>query len=390
MKTQLDMLEINKIQKNGFNVVSLFSGCGGSSLGYKLAGFDVKLAVEFIPKAQEVYKLNNPDTIILEKDIRNINGDEILKLINIPKYELDILDGSPPCSGFSINGLKEKGWGKVKDYSSTKQRVDDLFLQYARMVRELKPKVFIAENVKGLTMGKSKNILKQILHILTYNIDRNDWWTEEEFEKELEETLCGKYKDLKLDNKEIGYDVEFSVLDAQYYDVPQKRERTILIGVRKDLNLKPIFPEKKLKKISTKEAIGDLIDSGTDQINNSKREIFIKKYFHAGCNSSDIKRICNENNLKVYEQSFRRDKWDTPYYTIKQHHTRPYHPQIDRLMSINEAKRIQTFPDDFILPHSPTQNWERIGRAVPPNLMKHISECVKSNILDLINKKEIK
>lgn len=382
MKTQLDMTEINNIAKNGFNVVSLFSGCGGSSLGYKLAGFDVKLAVEFVPKAQEVYNLNHPNTVVLDKDIRGITGNEISKLIGIDKYELDILDGSPPCSGFSINGLKEKGWGKVKNYSSTKQRVDDLFLQYARMVRELKPKVFVAENVKGLTMGNSKQILEQIIHVLTYNIDIDEWWTEDEFKKELEETKSGKYSNLNIPERDFGYEVECRVLDAQFYNTPQKRERTIFIGVRKDLRKKPIFPKPNVNIISTKEAIGELVDKGSDQVNNSQREILINKYFHAGCTNDDIKRICKENNLKVYEQSFRRDKWDEPYYTIKQHHTRPYHPRVDRLMSIWEAMRIQTFPDDFILPHSPTQNWERIGRAVPPNLMKAVAESIRDNILN--------
>jgi len=344
------MQEINSIPKNGYKVVSLFSGCGGSSLGYKLAGFDILLASEFIPNASETYKINHPNTIVLEKDIRETTGQEILDLIHINKYELDILDGSPPCSDFSINGKREEGWGKVKNYSTTKQRVDDLFFKYARIVKEIMPKVFVAENVKGLTLGKAKFKLKEILATL----------------------------------KDIGYKVEYKILDASDYECPQKRERTIIIGVRNDLNLLPSFPNPLPYKISCKEAIEDLIDKGTDQVNHSKREELIKKYFHAGCNSNDIKRICKENNLKVYEQSFRRDKWEEPYYTIKQHHTRPYHPVVDRLMSINEAKRIQTFPDDFILPHSPTQNWERIGRAVPPNMMKHIALHIKENILDKV------
>jgi len=347
MKTQLNMEEINNFPKNGYNVVSLFSGCGGSSLGYKLAGFDVKLASEFIPNAIEVYKTNHTTTIVLEKDIRETTGQEILDLIHINKYELDILDGSPPCSDFSINGKREEGWGKVKPYSTTKQRVDDLFFEYARLVKEIMPKVFVAENVKGLTIGKAKDVLDKILTTL----------------------------------RDIGYKVEYKVLDASDYDVPQKRERTILIGVRNDLNIEPSFPLPTGNKISCKDAIEDLIHNGTDQVNHSKREELIRDYFHAGCSSTEIKQICKNHGLKVYEQSFRRDKWEEPYYTIKQHHTRPYHPRIDRLMSIDEAKRIQTFPDDFVLLHSPTQNWERIGRAVPPNLMKHIAIHIKDNIL---------
>lgn len=353
MKTQLNMDEIARIPKNGYNVVSIFSGAGGSSLGYKLAGFDVKLAVEFIPTAAEVYRLNHPGTIVIEKDVREISGDMILEQIGLKKYELDVLDGSPPCCDFSINGKREAGWGKVKNYSTTKQRVDDLFFEYARIVKDIMPKVFVAENTKGLAIGKANEVLDKIIKTLT----------------------------------DIGYTVSWSILDASDYKVPQKRERVIIIGVRNDLNLTPQFPKMQFPKpraITTREAIEDLLDKGTDQVEVSERMELMKKYFHAGCTAQDVKRIASENNLKVYEQGFRRDKWDEPYYTIRQHHTRPIHPMVDRLMSIDEAKRIQTFPDDFILPHSPIQNWERVGRAVPPNMMKAIAETIKVEILDKI------
>lgn len=350
MKTQLDMTDIANIPKNKYNVVSLFSGCGGSSLGYELAGFNVKCAVEFIPTAAEVYRLNHPNTVVIEKDVRDVTGDEILDILKMKKGELDILDGSPPCSDFSINGKREAGWGKVKNYSSTKQRVDDLFFEYARLVDEIKPKVFVAENTKGLATGNAKLILNQIIDTLTKS----------------------------------GYNVKYSVLDAEYYNVPQKRERVIIIGVRSDLNMFPTFPFPSHKLITTKQAIEDLIDNGSDQTEESIRVEQMKQYFHAGCTAKDVKRIAQENNLKVYEQGFRRDKWNEPYYTIRQHHTRPFHPIVDRLLSIDEAKRIQTFPDDFILPHTPVQNWERIGRAVPPNLMKAIAENIKLKILDKV------
>lgn len=350
MKTQLDMTDIANIPKNKYNVVSLFSGCGGSSLGYELAGFNVKCAVEFIPTAAEVYRLNHPNTMVIEKDVRDVTGAEILDLLKMKKGELDILDGSPPCSDFSINGKREAGWGKVKNYSSTKQRVDDLFFEYARLVDEIKPKVFVAENTKGLATGSAKLILNQIIDTLT----------------------------------KCEYNVKYSVLDAEYYNVPQKRERVIIIGVRKDLNMFPTFPFPSHKLITTKQAIEDLINNGSDQTEESVRVEQMKQYFHAGCTAKDVKRIAQENNLKVYEQGFRRDKWNEPYYTIRQHHTRPFHPIVDRLLSIDEAKRIQTFPDDFILPHTPVQNWERIGRAVPPNLMKAIAENIKLKILDKV------
>ena len=109
------------------------------------------------------------------------------------------------------------------------------------------------------------------------------------------------------------------------------------------------------------------------------------KYFHAGTTQMDVKNIIEEQKLDhIFESNFYRDRWKKPYYTIRQHHTRPFHPIADRYMSIWEAKRIQTFPDDFILEDSPVKNWERIGRAVPPNLMKKISENIQKKILDKI------
>lgn len=348
MKTQLDMTEIAQIPPNGYNVISTFSGCGGSSLGYKLSGYKVKCAVEFIPNAAETYSLNFPDTPVLQKDIREVTGEELLTIAGLKKFELDILDGSPPCCDFSINGKRELGWGKVKKYSSTEQRVDDLFFEYARLVKDIMPKVFVAENTKGLTLGKARAVLKQIMDTLT----------------------------------DIGYNVSCKVVDTSKWGIPQKRERLIIVGVRKDLRMFPVFPLDSYHGMTTEEAIGDLIDNGTDQVNDSIRDFQMKEYFRPGCSSADIKRICKLHNLKVYEQSYRRDKWDKPYYTIKQHHTRPYHPIVDRLMSIDEAKRLQTFPDDFILPHSPTQNWERIGRAVPPTMMHRISKTIQIEILD--------
>ena len=352
MKTQIDMSQLKDVPKNGYKVISTFSGCGGSSLGYKLAGYDVKCAVEFIPKAIETYKANFPTTPVVTKDIRTVTGEELLKISGLKKYDVDILDGSPPCCSFSIAGIREKGWGKVRKYSSTKQRTDDLFFEYIRIVKEIMPKVIIAENVKGLTMGKAKEVLNKVL--------------------------------TQLD--EVGYNVKYKVLDASDYGVPQKRERTIIIGVRKDLNIIPTFPKPLGYKITTKEAIGDLINNGTDQVNHSKREYYMKEYFHSGCGTKEILQIAKEHGLKVYKQCYRRDRWNEPYYTITQHHTRPYHPIVDRIMSIDEGKRIQTFPDDFKLLHSPTQNWERIGRAVPPNLMKEISKHIQTTVLDKLNK----
>ncbi len=158
------MSEIAALPWNGFNVISTFSGCGGSSLGYKMAGFRVLWANEFIPAAQETYRANHPATILDTRDIRKVTVESVLEATGLKAGELDLFDGSPPCASFSTSGLREKAWGKVKDYSDTKQRVDDLFYEYTRLLKGLQPKVFIAENVSGLVKGTAKG---QFIEILT-------------------------------------------------------------------------------------------------------------------------------------------------------------------------------------------------------------------------------
>jgi DNA (cytosine-5)-methyltransferase 1 len=359
MKIQLSMSEINSIKKNNVKVVSMFSGCGGSSLGYKLNGCSVLLANEFDSKAQEVYSLNHPNTILLKDDIRKISGESILNLIHLKKYELDILDGSPPCSSYSNMGIKQKGWGKEKNYSGKVQRTDDLFFEFSRILKELMPKSFVAENVKGLTEGLSKYILG------------NSYPT---FIKD--KTIITILSD-------IGYNVKFKVLDASNFEVPQKRKRLIIIGIRKDLNIVPTFPKKTPFIITTKQAIEDLIDEGTDYQNSPKRTESIKRYFPPKCSNKDALIIIRKNKLTGIMMYYTtRDKWDKPFQTIIQSGDRAFHPLKDRSLSINECKRLFSFPDDFILPHSPSQNWERLARSVPPNLMKHVSR----NLIEILFK----
>ena len=151
------MQEIKDLPWNGYTVASTFSGCGGSCLGYRMAGYRVAYALEFIPEAQRTYKANHPDSYLDTSDIRDLQPEQLLERAGVAKGELDILDGSPPCSAFSTAGSREKGWGKVKDYSDGSQRVDDLFYEYARILEGVQPKVFVAENVTGLVKGTAKS-----------------------------------------------------------------------------------------------------------------------------------------------------------------------------------------------------------------------------------------
>lgn len=202
------MAETVMVPRHGLKVVSTFSGCGGTCLGFRWAGFETLWASEFVLAAREVYKLNHPGVPVDARDIRDVKPEDILETIGLNRGELDVLEGSPPCASFSTAGRREASWGKVVKYSETKQRVDDLFFEFARILEGLMPRAFVAENVSGLVKGKAKGYFKDILKAL----------------------------------RAPGYKVIAKVLDAQWLGVPQKRQRVIFFGVRDDLGVDPRTP----------------------------------------------------------------------------------------------------------------------------------------------------
>jgi DNA (cytosine-5)-methyltransferase 1 len=192
-------------KKNGLKVFGTFICGGGSTMGYKLAGFDHLGGVEIDPPIADVYKTNHDPKYLFVEDIR-----DFANRLEFPEdlYNLDILDGSPPCSSFSMAGNREKDWGKTKVFreGQAEQRLDDLFFDYIRLAKKLQPKVVIAENVKGLIQGNAKAYVHRI---------------KKEFEA-------------------AGYKVQLFLLNAASMGVPQKRERVFFICQRNDLNFKPL------------------------------------------------------------------------------------------------------------------------------------------------------
>ena len=318
------MTEIDAIPWNGYNVVSTFTGAGGSCLGYRMAGFRVLWASEFIPAAAEVYRLNHPGVYLDTRDIRSVQPEEILKQIGIKRGDLDLLDGSPPCASFSTAGKREAGWGKVKNYSETKQRVDDLFFEYARILDGLQPKVFIAENVSGLVKGKAKGYFKMILQAL----------------------------------KDCGYHVKAKLLDAQWLGVPQMRQRVIFQGVRQDLGLEAVYPKPLSYQYSVREALPNITAL---RLGGVPENWATSQRCASTVAQSDGYRKSNTGYMSAYQV---RDS---------QHERRHW--------TIAELKRICGFPDDFQLTGSYGQQWERLGRAVPPVMMKHIASAVRDGVL---------
>ena len=203
------LAEVKALPDNGLRVASLFAGGGGSSLGYRMAGFRVLYANEFVDAAADTYQANaDPTTVVDRRDIRTITGQDILDATNLRPGELDVLDGSPPCASFSTAGRRAAKWGQVSDYSETRQRTDDLFYEYARIVEEVQPRSFVAENVSGLVKGVSKGYFRAILARL----------------------------------RAAGYRVDARLLDASRLGVPQRRQRLIFVGTRLDLDTPPAHP----------------------------------------------------------------------------------------------------------------------------------------------------
>ena len=348
----MSMKEVEKLRgSNGYSMVSTFSGCGGACLGYEMAGFNVLWANEFIAEARETYSANHPGVILDGNDIRNVTADEILKTINLKRGELDFLEGSPPCSPFSTAGKLDKLWGKVKQYSDSEQRADDLFFEFTRLVDEIQPKVFAAENVSGLVKGKAVGYFRQILRTL----------------------------------RASGYQVEARLLDASYLGVPQARQRIIFIGVRNDLGITPKFPQPKNKRFTVQDVLdsvrqieetnGDYLDPETNS------SIGLAKY--AVGNEWDKTKI-GESSEKYFQLV--KPALDKPVGTITATAgvvgaASVAHPLQKRKFTLEELRALSSFPADFILTGTYQQRAERIGRSVPPYMAKAIGEVIAKEIL---------
>lgn len=320
-----------------FNFISLFAGCGGSSLGYYWTGGKELLAVEWDDNAVETFKLNFPGIPVYHGDIKNLSVDECLKRAGIQPGELDILDGSPPCQGFSTAGKRQMSDSR-----------NQLFREYVRLLRGLKPKVFVMENVSGMVKGKMKLIFAEIMREL----------------------------------KASGYRVKCQLMNAMYFNVPQSRERVIFIGVREDLRIEPSHPRAQNKPITVREAWREVkleIAPPLTGIALQMAQIVPPGKNNGGGKYSRL--LCGR---KVGFNFVRLD-FDKPSNTLPKmtvFATAPVvQPDKNEHVTIAQAKRIASFPDDFQLIGDFKAQWARIGNSVPPRFMQAIAEHIRDNIL---------
>jgi len=417
------MAEIAAMPPNGLTVASFFAGAGGSSTGYRMAGFKVLYANEFVPIAQESYKANAaPYTVVDGRDVKKVTAADVLKACGLKAGELDVLDGSPPCQAFSTAGRREKGWGTERHYEhGDSQKNEELFTEFIRLRNGIKPRVFVAENVSGLVKGTAKGFFLEIL------------------------------AELKK-----GYDVVCPLLDAQWLGVPQARQRIVFIGVRNDLGLTPPVPAPLPYRYSVRDALpwisrvvhdtrgsfqsgGTITDRPSVTIMSSAYDAHHFQV-HEEDHALKVEVVGNKN--APHSRKGERRSVDEPVRTLTARRSnvelqrtvepetdissqaigREYdklnpgqqsdkyfslvradanepcptitaaggqnsgiacvvHPTEKRKFSILEVKRLCSFPDDAILKGTYGQQWERLGNSVPPLMMKAVAEAVRDKVL---------
>ena len=336
--------DLNKVKKNDYKVFSCFSCGGGSSLGYKLAGFNVIGNCEIDKRINNIYVKNNHPKYNYCMGIQEMN-----KLKEFPEelYHLDILDGSPPCSTFSMAGQREENWGKNKKFreGQASQILDDLFFEFIDLAAILKPKIVIAENVKGLIMGNAKGYVNLI--VKKFN--------------------------------EIGYKVQLFLLNAATMGVPQKRERVFFVATRKDIqfpNLVLNFNETPIKYGEIKDSKYKLLGKDTMIYHRWKKRV------KSDSNLGDTVKRTENGKISSFNTQYLKD--DRVPNTIAAGGSLPVRFDVPGYATERDIKIIQTFPQDYDFLGSNVQYI--CGMSVPPIMMKKISEQVKIQLLDKLLK----
>tara|TARA_B100000949_G_C14262097_1_gene443314 strand:+ start:120 stop:1325 length:1206 start_codon:yes stop_codon:yes gene_type:complete len=375
-----------------FTYISFFAGGGGSSAGYKLAGGECLFVNEFQQVAVDTYLANWPDTPHICGDIKKVTGKQIMEMTGLKVGELDILDGSPPCPPFSMSGTKQKGWNKTKTaYGMKQENIEDLTWEQIRIAGELKPKVIICENVKGLTMEYAKGHLDKMI---------------EDFEA-------------------LGYSTTYKVLNGIHYGVPQKRQRVFIVSVRNDvledigmpwMLISTLYPEPVDEEPTIEDAIGDLrldnensveaielceamkksakykwmkrLPKNPDRVVSVGDDVVGPWYDKVIAHRKKMGKSIPEAKHSFYQS--RRVPWNQASHTLSEQGLQTslavhLHAEEDRVYTTKESKRIMTLPEDYILTGTLNEKLARIGLMVAPMMMKYLIKSVYEKVLEPYN-----
>ena len=333
-----NLSDLELVPKNGVKVMSTFACGGGSSMGYKRAGCTIVAANDIDPEMAWHYKRNlNPPLYFLCPI-----GELLTKDLPPELFDLDILDGSPPCSTFSMAGSREKAWGVEKHFreGQAKQVLSDLFFDYLDLVGRLKPKVAIAENVKGMLIGNAKGYTKMVMARF----------------------------------KEIGYRPQLFLLNAADCGVPQKRERVFFVAVRNDIDVPPLKLAPTHRWISAGEATIDLQNSEkcNSEAITSEKEL---NYWMTTKQGRSLRDGCMKSTGKASWFNNVKLSGDLPSCTLSSLDTNFTHWTSPRRLTYPEWKRLGSFPDDY---HAKTDKIGKymIGMSVPPKMTEQVARAV--------------
>ncbi|AVK98994.1 DNA (cytosine-5-)-methyltransferase [Lysinibacillus sphaericus] len=336
-----------------YTVVELFAGAGGLALGLEQAGFHSLGLVEQDKHACKTLRDNRPNYNVIEEDIEIVAEKGIENYIDIPEGGVDLLSGGYPCQSFSYAGKK----GGLSDTRGT------LFYSYAQILRQLMPKMFLAENVKGLVTDDGGKTLSLMIRVFS----------------------------------EIGYTIQWKVLNALDYDTAQKRQRIFIIGIRNDLlnttELTYAFPERYGYQLTLRDILKDVPKSDGESYSATKAEVL--KLVPPGGYWRDLpEEVAKTYMGKSYYSTggrtgmARRLSWDEPSLTLTcspaQKQTERCHPDETRPFTVREYARIQGFPDSWEFNCSNTNAYKQIGNAVPVSLAKAVGLSIV-RILNEIN-----
>jgi DNA (cytosine-5)-methyltransferase 1 len=335
-KISWNLTELDAIKKNNLKVMTTFSCGGGSSMGYKLAGCDVIAANDIDPVMQKHYITNLHPEYYFLCPIKDL----ITKDLPNELFQLDILDGSPPCSTFSMAGLREKAWGKEKKFreGQAKQVLDDLFFDFLKLAERLNPKVIIAENVKGMMVGQAKGYLKLILEKL---------------------------------NK-MGYSTQIFLINGVTCGVPQARERIFICSVRNDLKKPKLDLKINELQINVEEAISDLIVNKKELMIKSDGKMF--RMWEHTAEGQSFSKACAKENGKNSLFNFVKIARNKPCCTLAAVEN-VFHYNEPRRLSFSEWKRLGSFPDDYIAESEKIGKY-MVGMSVPPKMTYEISKNI--------------
>lgn len=326
-------------------IISLFSGCGGLDLGFERAGFDVVLANEFDAKIWETFKVNHPNTKLIEGDIQNIKEEDLPK-------DIDGIIGGPPC----------QSWSEAGSMRGIEDLRGQLFYEYIRILKIVKPKFFLAENVSGMLANRHSKAVQNIKKMF----------------------------------KECGYSLSVTLVNAKDYGVAEERKRVFYIGFRNDLDIEFEFPEGSTKddskKITLKDIIWDLKDTALPSLEKNyanPKAINNNEYFVGDFSPMFMSR----NRVK---------SWDEQAFTVQASGRQcQIHPQAPKMvkvgankcefekgkehlyrrMTVREVARVQGFPDDFkFIYKNVDMGYKMIGNAVPVNLAYEIAVAIKNHL----------